>query len=232
MLVADFHIHTSVSKDSYLSPKALPLLLKKLNYNVAGIVDHNSNKGAMIAKKYAPTNFLVLVGQEIKTQQGEIIVFGAERILRGSIWEILEIAKDENFLTVLPHPFDILRKSSSARRTGNKEIKKIIEKVDALETFNSRCTLSIFNSRAKLLAKLMKKPIVAGSDAHTLSELGKAKTLVHAELNEDNIFEAVRKGGTEIQGRLSSWLVHAKSAFARLEKIFSAEKRKVAEWKL
>ncbi len=216
MLGVDFHVHTSISRDSYLSPKILPSIMKKLGYSACGIVDHNSNKGALIARKYAPKNFLVLVGQEIKTEQGEVIVFGAEKILRGSLWEIADKAREENFLTVLPHPLDVARKSSATRNASKEELRKIFRKVDAIEAFNARCMLGIFNSRAKLLARMMKKPIVAGSDAHTLSELGRARTLVEAELGEDSIFEAVRKGKTKICGKLSPWIVHAKSLLARI----------------
>lgn len=232
MLVVDFHVHSSVSKDSNLSPKIIPKIMKRLGYDAACIVDHNSNKGALIARKYAPENFLVLVGQEIKTQQGEIIVLGSEKKLDGNIWEIIDIAKDENFLTILPHPFDSIRKSSAIRRVNKNDFTKLVKKVDAIEAFNSRCFLNIHNSHAKFVAKLLKKPLLAGSDAHTLSELGKTKTFIEAGLNKDDILEAVRRGKTKILGKKSSLIVHLKSSYIRCEKIFLARKKASTEQKL
>ena len=220
MIAIDFHVHSSVSKDSNLSPKIIPYYLRKLGYHAAGIVDHNSNKGALIARKYAPKKFLVLVGQEIKTPQGEIMIFGSEKVLKGSMYEIIEKSRDENFLTVLPHPFDFIRNNSIIRKVEKKDIKKLIKKVDAIEAFNLRSFLNVSNSHAKFFAKKMKKPFVAGSDAHTLGELGKVKTLLYSSLNESHIFEAVRKNEIKIFGGKSSFLIHGKSFLIRLEKIF------------
>lgn len=231
MLIIDFHVHSSISKDSNLPPKIIPKLMEKLGYNSVCIADHNSNKGAFIAKKYASKNFLVLIGQEIKTPQGEIIVAGSEKEIKGDIQEIIDMAKQENFLTILPHPFDYFRKSSATRRLNKKDFKKLFKKVDAIEAFNSRCFLNISNYYAKLFANFFKKPIVAGSDAHTLSELGKAKTFVDAELSRDEIFEAVKKGKTRIYSKKSFLAVHAKSFFIRSEKIFSAKMKVLKEWK-
>ena len=220
MLVIDFHVHSSVSEDSNISPKIIPKLMKKLGYSAVCIADHNSNKGALIAFKYAPKNFLVLIGQEIKTSQGEIIVVDSEKKLSGSIWEIIDTAKQENLLTVLPHGFDFIRKSSAIRRVNKKDLLKLVKKVHAIEALNSRCFLNIHNSHARVFARVFKKPLVAGSDAHTLSELGSAKTFVEAELSKDDIFEAVRKGKTEILGKKSSFIVHFKSSYIKCEKIF------------
>ncbi len=232
MISIDFHIHSAVSKDSNLSPKIIPLYMKKLGYQAVGIVDHNSNKGALVARKYAPKKFLVLVGQEIKTPQGEIIVFGSEKVLKGSMFEIIEKAREENFLTMLPHPFDFVRKSSLVRKVDEKDLKEIIRKIDTIEAFNARTFLNFSNSRAKLFAKLMKKSMVAGSDAHTLGELGNTKNFLHTSLEKDSIFESVRSGKIKFYGKRSHLIVHGKSFLVRLGKIFSVKWKTLSEQKL
>ncbi|HIQ50177.1 MAG TPA: hypothetical protein EYH56_03215 [Nanoarchaeota archaeon] len=228
MQIIDFHVHSSVSKDSNISPKIIPKIMRNLSYNAVCIADHNSNKGGLIASKYAPKNFIVLIGQEIKTPQGEIIVVGSEKKLFGNIWEIIDIAEEENLLTILPHPFDFIRKNSACRKLNKKDLIKLFKKVHAIEAFNSRCIFNIHNSLAKFYAKMFRKSLVAGSDAHTLSELGNAKTFVEAELSKDSIFEAVRKGKTKIFGKKSCFIMHMKSFYISC-KTFLQEKKKLME---
>ncbi len=212
MLKGDFHIHSYFSKDSNLKPLFILKYLRKKGYSVIGITDHNSVKGALVAKRNNPfRDILVIIGQEIKTPQGEIIVFGNKKNLKGDIYEILDIVKENDYFSVLPHPFEIFRESAVASRVSENELKEIVKKIDAIEAFNARCFLNYFNRKARFFAKVAKKPQIGGSDAHTLSELGKVETIIDCDLDEDEIFSTIRKGKTKVSGNLNFPMVHGKS---------------------
>jgi hypothetical protein len=217
MLIADFHIHSNFSRDSFLSPLFIVKSLRAKGYSVIGIADHNTTEGALLAKRLNPyKDVLVLVGQEVKTPQGEIIVFGCKENLYGkNIYEILDIAKTEDFLTIVPHPFDFMRRNSICRKLAKGEMKEILRKVDAIECFNARCLLPWFNKKAREFAAREKKPCVCGSDAHTPGELGKVRNIIHCEFGEDEIIQAIRKRKVEIKGSYTFLYVHAKSFLYR-----------------
>lgn len=196
--IADFHVHTLFSEDSPLPPRVCVSVLANHGYNAVALVDHDSPKGALFAKKYLPKRILqkitVIVGQEIKTEKGEVIILGCEKTLRENFEEIVEFCKEENYLCILPHPLDFFRKNSAWRKGF---VHYAMKRVDAVECINAR-SLMFFNLLAKNLAKKLKKPCIAGSDAHMLSELGKTKNIFFCENKEEEIFEAIRKGEVRV----------------------------------
>ncbi|OYT42699.1 MAG: histidinol-phosphatase [Candidatus Aenigmarchaeota archaeon ex4484_56] len=191
MIVADFHIHTKYSSDSNLEIRELLDIAEKLGYSALGIVDHNTTKGAIEAKKLSK-KILVLVGQEIRTNKGDLIVFGTEKSLKGDIYEILDYVKENSLFSILPHPFDKFRSASICRNANITEIKEIAKRVDAIEIFNSRCLLNRFNTEAKKLSEELGIPKIASSDAHIAEELGNVKNFISCDLDEDEIFKAIR----------------------------------------
>ncbi len=196
--IADFHVHTLFSGDSPLPPRVCVSLLANHGYNAVALADHGSPKGAVFAKKHLPKRILqkitVIVGQEVKTEKGELIILGCEKTLRGDFEEIIEFCKEENYLCILPHPLDFFRKNSACRKGF---VHYAMKHVDAVECTNAR-SLMFFNLLAKSLAKKLKKPCIAGSDAHMLSELGRVKNILFCENKEEEIFEAIRKGKVKV----------------------------------
>ncbi len=196
--IADFHVHTLFSGDSPLPPRVCVSLLANHGYNALALVDHESPNGAIFAKKHLPKRILqkitVISGQEIKTEKGEVIILGCEKTLRGNFEEIVEFCTEENYLCILPHPLDFFRKNSAQRKGF---VRYAMKRVDAVECLNAR-SLMFFNLLAKNLAKKLKKPCIAGSDAHILSELGKIKNILFCENKEEEIFEAIRRAEVRI----------------------------------
>ncbi len=79
MLKADLHIHTYYSGDSNLKPEVILEEARKKKLDAVGIIDHNTVKGALETGVFAEKNandIVVLIGQEVLTKQGEIVVFG------------------------------------------------------------------------------------------------------------------------------------------------------------
>ena len=196
-LRADLHIHTYYSYDSSLPPDELVKKARELRLDVLGIADHGTCKGALDAREIAKGNPIILVGQEIKTDSGEILVFGIEEDLEQlrPLKETCSEAKNLGGIIIVPHPFDKFRWG-----IGD-QMKDILNLIDAIEGFNSMCTLDMFNKKAQDFATRNNKPVVAGSDTHFKNEIGRAITMIESKRDEKSIFEAIRKGRTETLGK-------------------------------
>jgi hypothetical protein len=154
----------------------------------------------------------VIVAEEVKTSQGEIIgLFLKEAIPPGlSPEETVRRIKEQGGLVCLPHPFDRMRREplrSAAREN-------ILSSIDIVEAFNSRTTFAADNTRARRFAEANGLAMSAGSDAHSLWEVGSAYVEMAEFETPQQFLEALRQG--KIVGRRSVPLVHLISAWAKL----------------
>jgi len=198
MLVADFHVHTKYSYDCHTEPRKILERARKLNFNVLGITDHNTTKGAIETKKIAK-DILILVGQEIATEQGDVIIFGIEENLKGDLFEIIDKARERDALIVLPHPFDIFR--NSVGKLAKDELIELASKIHAMEVFNSRCFLNKFNKKAQNFSRENNIVGIAGSDSHILSEIGNVRNFLDCGTSEEEIFKTIKSGKIAWQGK-------------------------------
>ena len=113
MIKADFHIHTYYSKCSNMKPKDLVKTAISKGYDVIGVVDHNSIKGGLETKKIAGKKLLVIPGEEIKTDNGDVIIFLSDGKYNRNLIDVCERCKEMGHFLVIPHPFDFLRFRSS-----------------------------------------------------------------------------------------------------------------------
>ncbi|MBU3958034.1 MAG: PHP domain-containing protein [Nanoarchaeota archaeon] len=215
MINADFHIHTFFSKCSNMDPKDLVKKAIFENLDVIGVVDHDSIKGGLAAKRIAGKRIMVIPGEEIDTAEGEIIVFFSDGKYRGNIVEICERAKQENAFIFAPHPFDFLRHSLGSN------INAIKGYLNAVETFNSRCMFSSANGKAKKYADENSIPALGGSDAHFPEEIGNVFCKMSCEKNIGSILESIKKRKIEITGRKSPITMHARTHFVKFNRKFS-----------
>ena len=82
MLRVDLHMHTDYSPDSETSPERLVARCLKMGLNCIAVTDHNTIEGALEVQRIAP--FLVIVGEEITSSEGEITgLFLKEAVARG-----------------------------------------------------------------------------------------------------------------------------------------------------
>ena len=76
MCLVDMHFHTRYS-DTYTRVSSILKRAERLGIGVA-ITDHNEIEGALKARKLAG-DLLVVVGEEIKTRQGEILAYSVKK---------------------------------------------------------------------------------------------------------------------------------------------------------
>ena len=207
----DLHTHTWASRDSKNDPAALVERAREIGLNKIAVTDHNTIEGALAAQRLAPD--LVIVGEEIATETGgELIAyFISEAVPKGlSVAETLRRLRAQGALISVSHPLDSLRGSA----LGERLTLEIIEQVDALEVFNARCLKAEDNRRAAELAKRYGKAGTAGSDGHTLRELGAGYlTLPPFKSNADALLSSLARATPG--GRLSGLWPHFASTFAK-----------------
>jgi predicted metal-dependent phosphoesterase TrpH len=185
-----------------------------MKLNCIAIADHDAVEGGLKMQKMAP--FKVIVAEEILTPHGEIMgMFLKERIPSGvSVEEALARIREQDGLINLPHPYDPfrgLKQDDYARDT-------LAEQIDLLEVFNARAPLPIGENKARALANKYNLPVTAGSDSHTLGEIGYTYVKMPDFEGRHDFLEALRKG--EIVQRRSSPIVHFGSLRARMKKLF------------
>jgi predicted metal-dependent phosphoesterase TrpH len=212
----DLHSHTRFSKDSLTDPEALIAGARRAGLDRIAVTDHNTIEGALVAHRLAPD--LVIVGEEINTETGgELIAYYvSERVPRGlPVDEAIRRLRAQGAVISVSHPLDHLRNSAM----GERLTRQIIDQVDALEGFNARCLSKNDNLRAEALACEHGKALTAGSDGHTVRELGCG--FVRLPPFEDNpaaLLASLRLAQTG--GRLTGIWPHVASTYAKWRKRF------------
>jgi predicted metal-dependent phosphoesterase TrpH len=154
-------------------------------------------------------------GEEVRTAEGLDLIglFLNEHIPPGgSFREVADAIRSQGGVTYLPHPFDRWRGSDEAYFEG------VIDCVDVVEVFNARVHDSERNERARSWAEKHGLPVGAGSDAHTLREIGKGRVRL-APFDGPEAFVRSAAAG-EIEGTTSAHWVHLGSTWAKLRKRF------------
>lgn len=214
MLRADLHIHTEYSMDCDMSlDQVIERCLKKKLTCVA-IADHGTIEGALKMQSLAP--FKVIVAEEILTPHGEIMgMFLQETVPSGqSVARVLDAIKAQGGLVCIPHPYDNLRPSA----LGGKILAEIVDHVDLVEAFNSRDVLRRHSTQTKDFARQHDIPTSAGSDAHSLYEIGNAYVEMPEFESQDEFLQSLRQG--KIVGRRSNPLHRFNGLAKRLRSHF------------
>jgi predicted metal-dependent phosphoesterase TrpH len=170
----DLHCHTSASFDSLADPLAVVRAAVSRGLTHIAITDHDKIDGALRARDDAPAGITVIVGEEIKTDSGDLIaVFLKRAVAPGrSVAETIADVREQGGLVGVPHPFDRLRGSMGK----NEALETMAGLVDWVEAYNARVLGGTGNEQASLFAREHGLPGVAVSDAHSTLEVGVAYT--------------------------------------------------------
>jgi predicted metal-dependent phosphoesterase TrpH len=171
----DGHSHTMWSGDASTTPAELAAALPDSGVDVLCITDHNSIDGAVRLAASGELGVAVVVGQELKTTEGELIgLFLTERIPFGlKPHEAVDAIRSQGGVVYVPHPFDEMRHCMKADSlyglAGDGGI-------DVVETMNAKTSLMSLNARAQGFAEEFGLAKAGGSDAHVPAALGAAWT--------------------------------------------------------
>ena len=166
MIRVDLHVHSSASFDSKSKPEQLAEQSRRLGLDPIFLTDHDTTVAAV--RLQIVSRQRVVVGEEITTTDGELIGLFLQRRIRPGLTArqtALEI-KDQAGLVYLEHPYDQFR-----RHLSEEAIEDLADLIDIVEVFNARSDEKT-NRRAEELREILGAAPGAGSDAHTLRELG------------------------------------------------------------
>ena len=165
----DMHSHTMWSGDSTTTPDEVEAAVIDSGIDVLCITDHNAIAGAIELTDQLPCR--VIVGEELRTQLGEIIgLFLTERIPFGvSPAEAARRIRDQGGVVYIPHPFDPMRSNLRADVIDELVAAGL---VDAIEVRNGKTSLDHLNRQAADYAAAHGLLAGAGSDAHVPDALG------------------------------------------------------------
>jgi predicted metal-dependent phosphoesterase TrpH/glycosyltransferase involved in cell wall biosynthesis len=197
---ADLHMHTSHSYDCATDPEALVDHCIAQGLGAIAITDHNEVSGAQAAAALGKP-ITVIVGEEVKTTQGEVIgLFLKERIEPGmDMGETIAAIQEQGGLVYMPHPFDRLHTIPDAAT-----LLRHLDQIDILEVYNSRLLFDSFNDDALRFATKYNLIQAAGSDAHVLPGIGTAINRIPAFDGPEEFLLAMRQ--SEILRRPKSLL--------------------------
>ncbi len=216
LLRVDLHSHTRLSRDCLSDPRAVLRTARARGLHRLAITDHNEVDEALRLHEIDPE--LVMVGEEVKTGEGfDVIgIFLTERIPKGTpARETCERIHAQGGVVYIPHPFDTLRSGA-----GTAHLDELAPLIDVVEVHNSRCFREVTNRRAEEWATARGKLRGAGSDSHTLAEIGHGYVEMPSfEPNRESFLAALARG--RVTGRVrSSPLYRAASTYAKLHKRF------------
>jgi len=214
LLKADLHIHTEYSMDCNTPLEKIINRCLEIGINCIAVADHGTIEGAIKLKSLAP--FTVIIAEEILTPHGEIMgMFLQETIPSGlSVEQTITSIRAQGGLVCIPHPFDTFRQSALDGRI----IETIVEQINVIEVFNSRSPLLRSSTKADLFADKYGIRKSAGSDAHTVSEIGNAYVEMPEFSGQDGFLQALEEG--KIVGRKTNPMTHFASVWARLRNHF------------
>jgi predicted metal-dependent phosphoesterase TrpH len=174
-IAIDLHTHSLASPDGALSVDDYPRMLESGGLDYIAITDHNTVDYAL--RVQAELGKRIIVGEEIRTSEGEIIgLYLTKTVPRGlSAAETVRAIRRQGGLVCIPHPFETVRSGIAIQTLNN-----IADDIDMIEVHNGRAIFQNRSKRAYAWAAIHGSCGVANSDSHGYSGWGRTYTIIEA----------------------------------------------------
>ncbi len=197
----DLHMHSyPASQCSTVNIDDLIVEAMKIRLNAICLTDHNhvwsANEIEDLKQKHG---FQVLRGNEITTDQGDMLVFGMYQDVKGiiNLGDLRKLVEAAGGFMIAAHPFRgfLVFNTSQIGMTVEKAMQRpVFQQVDAMEVLNGKVTRPE-NDFAAQVATGMKLPATGGSDAHAIGDVGRYVTCFRQRIeNEEDLVTALRQG--------------------------------------
>lgn len=216
----DLHLHTSASWDCLSDPRAVLERARAQGYGRIAITDHDQLETALELAERHPDR--VIPGEEVRTKEGVDVIglYLSEEIPRGTpARETIDRIRAQDGIPYLPHPY------ATGKGAGGRLADALAPLCDVVEVFNARLHSPELNQRAEELALRHGRLCAAGSDAHTLGEIGNAFVEVRPHRNRAEDLLRALGGPSRWGGSSASRLVHLASTWAKVRKKLPAAPR-------
>jgi predicted metal-dependent phosphoesterase TrpH len=221
-ITVDLHCHTRASFDSLSEPNAVLEAARARGIDRIAITDHDAVEAAMEMHAMAPDR--VIVGEEVKTREGfDVIGLFLRELIpsRTPAREVCERIRGQGGVVYVPHPFDSARSGA-----GQGFLESLADLIDVVEIHNSRCLFSSSNARALAWAERHGKLQGAGSDAHTLREIGNGRVELPPFAPERESFLSALAGGRVSGCVRTSPVARLASSYAKIHKRIAGRLRR------
>lgn len=214
-MVVDMHVHTSLgSPDSNLTPARVVEAARAVSLDGVVFAEHDADWTEEQLERFRQENGLFAwSAREWETDCGHIVALGLHSEVKAieQARELRRLTLAEGGLLIISHPFRFYP-SMSNRLFGHQDNSSSLtpeqmaenpafELVDAIEVLNYACTEKE-NQLAQEVARVLGKPGVAGSDAHTYMEVGRCVTVFEREIEgEEELIEELRAGRCRVARR-------------------------------
>ena len=213
----DLHTHSYYSYDALCSPRKMLKEAQTKGLNGLAITDHDTVKGWDDAlKAAAELNMLIILGEEIKTKQGDVLGLFLNKEIKGKGEEAVKVIKEikeQGGVAIIPHPFH-------SPEQFKDDLKKYIDLIDGIEVFNARRPFSGPDKKAFAFAEENNLAMTAGSDAHFYAGVGYAYTIVEEANNLDEFKTGILNRKTKTKGSKAPLLYAAIPAIAKIKNYF------------
>ena len=157
--------------------------------DVLFVTNHNTIDGYKQILEYKKNHqkfdtLNVYPAEEVTTNnESHVLVYGLDHTIKSglSLHEVLDEAKKQNAVTVAPHPFSLL----DALREDSIHC-------DLFEVFNSSNIDVYSNLKAQKFSDEKGLHVVAGSDSHVQSTVGRSTNLIHSVNKLDDVIGAMK----------------------------------------
>ena len=199
----DLHCHSALSYDGSVAPQRLAELALERGLTHLAITDHETIEGALLARLLAPAGLVVIVGQEARTTEGDLIGLFVEDPIPAGLTpaETARRIRDQGGIVGLAHGFDRRRPSIGNGAVRPTDLARIAALVDYVEVHNGRVRRQPANAQAADFARAHGLPTVAVSDAHTEPEVGTAATVVEGSAATAEELLAALRSHTALSAR-------------------------------
>ncbi len=190
----DTHMHEmTYSKDSFLQLDEMVQIAKEKGLGAICITDHDSMGLREYAKEYTEqTGFLVLVGIEYFSLQGDIVAFGIDEYPqeRVSAQEFIDMVKAQGGVCFAVHPF-------RNNKRGLEENLRSVAGLDGLEVLNGSTTYEACKKAAEYALELGYYTL-GSSDCHVPEKVGVCATYFPKDIHSmEEFIEEFNKGNMQ-----------------------------------
>jgi predicted metal-dependent phosphoesterase TrpH len=209
----DLHCHTSASFDSLASPESVAKAAATRGLTHLAITDHDRIEGALRARDASHPDLTIIIGEEIKTADGDLIALFLEHAIAPGqpARDTIDEVRAQGGLVGIPHPFDRFRGSM----LKDPRLEAMAPLVDWVESHNARVVGGSGNEQAAAFALEMGLPGIAVSDAHSVVEVGVAYTVLDGNPSTAEGLMAALTNVSLVPGR-ASYIVRTLTPIAKI----------------
>lgn len=200
-MLIDLHTHTCISSPcSIIKPRELIRCAQRIGLDGICVTEHNLIEGAKEVRKLGEeAGFPVFCGVEVRTKQGDVLVYGAMRDFEeGMDLKVLsQVVHDGGGVLVAAHPFRRGYISIGGDVGGWDDVLSLqdtFKMLDGIEIFSANHK-GLESQVASRISRHLGLTNVGGSDAHCIEDIGAYVTNFNDTIkSEEDLAEAIRKG--------------------------------------